>query len=124
MCSKNYSYNSSFHDTFQTERRYLEIRLFSESTNTNQSHPAGIYLLKVNNRNTRTRCEICSNLTIKIPERHDSHFPAFGLNKERYFVLLKTLCYLKWWSPQLLTWIYISFIQSHMILMIMTSSLS
>ena len=29
--------------------------------------PAGIYLLKVNNRNTRTRCEICSKLTIKIP---------------------------------------------------------
>ena len=25
----------------------------------------GIYLLKVNNRNTRTRCEICSKLTIK-----------------------------------------------------------
>ena len=25
----------------------------------------GIYLLKVNNRNTRTRCEICSELTIK-----------------------------------------------------------
>ena len=24
---------------------------------------------KVNNRNTRTRCEICSKLTIKIPER-------------------------------------------------------
>ena len=31
--------------------------------------PTGIYLLKVNNRNTRTRCEICSKLTIKIPER-------------------------------------------------------
>ena len=30
---------------------------------------AGIYLLKVNKRNTRTRCEICSELTIKIPER-------------------------------------------------------
>ena len=30
---------------------------------------AGIYLLKVNNRNTRTRCEICSKLTIKTPER-------------------------------------------------------
>ena len=30
--------------------------------------PAGIYLLKVNNRNTRTRCEICSKLTIKTPE--------------------------------------------------------
>ena len=29
----------------------------------------GIYLLKVNNRNTRIRCEICSKLTIKIPKR-------------------------------------------------------
>ena len=36
--------------------------------------PAGIYLLKFNNRNTRTRCEICSKLTIKTPERqHISH---------------------------------------------------
>ena len=31
--------------------------------------PAGIYLFKVNNRNTRARCEICSKLTIKTPER-------------------------------------------------------
>ena len=33
--------------------------------------PAGIYLLKVNNRNTntRTRCEICSKLAINTPER-------------------------------------------------------
>ena len=30
---------------------------------------AGIYLFKVNNRNTRTRCEICSKLTTKIPKR-------------------------------------------------------
>ena len=29
--------------------------------------PAGIYLLKVNNRNTRTRCEICSKLIIMTP---------------------------------------------------------
>ena len=29
----------------------------------------GIYLLKVNNRNTRTRCEICSKLIIKTLER-------------------------------------------------------
>ena len=29
----------------------------------------GIDLLKVNRRNTRVRCEICSKLTIKIPER-------------------------------------------------------
>ena len=32
-------------------------------------YSAGIYMLKVNNRNTRARCEICSKLTIKIPER-------------------------------------------------------
>ena len=31
--------------------------------------PAGICMFKVNNRNTRKRCEICSNLTIKTPER-------------------------------------------------------
>ena len=30
--------------------------------------PAGIYLLKVNNRNTKTRCEVCSKLTRKTPE--------------------------------------------------------
>ena len=29
--------------------------------------PVGIYLLKVNNRNTKTRCEICSKLAIKAP---------------------------------------------------------
>ena len=31
------------------------------------STPVGIYLLKVTNKNTRTRCEICSKLTIKTP---------------------------------------------------------
>ena len=28
------------------------------------------YMLKVNNKNIRKRCEICSKLAIKIPERH------------------------------------------------------
>ena len=31
--------------------------------------PVAIYLLKVNNRITRTRCNICSKLTIKTPDR-------------------------------------------------------
>ena len=31
--------------------------------------PASIYLLKVSNRNTTTRCEISSKLAIKTPER-------------------------------------------------------
>ena len=32
-------------------------------------NPAGKYIIKVNSRNTRTWCEICSKLTIKRPER-------------------------------------------------------
>ena len=32
-------------------------------------NPVGIYLLKVNNRNTRTSCEICSKLTKKTRKR-------------------------------------------------------
>ena len=37
-------------------------------------HPAGNYMFKVNNRNTRARCEICSKLTIKTPERRLASF--------------------------------------------------
>ena len=51
---------------------------------------AGIYLLIVNKRNTRTRCEICSKLTIKIPERrHLCRFGIFIVNFEHisHFVL-------------------------------------
>ena len=36
----------------------------SENLNEN---PAGDYMFKVNSRNTRTRCEKCSELTIKTP---------------------------------------------------------
>ena len=32
-------------------------------------YPTSIYLLKVNNTNNRTMCEICSKLTRKTPER-------------------------------------------------------
>ena len=44
----------------------------------NDSQPEDDYLLKVNNRNTRTKYEICSKLTIKIPSllltlKHISH---------------------------------------------------
>ena len=31
-------------------------------------YPVGNYMFKDNNRNTRTRCEICSKLTVKTPE--------------------------------------------------------
>ena len=38
----------------------------------NENILAGNYMFKVNNRNTRTWCEICSKLTIKTPERRRS----------------------------------------------------
>ena len=54
-------------------------------------YAAGICLLKVSNRNTRTRCEICSKLTIKFTfyiyelSKYEitriNDFPHFWLNK-------------------------------------------
>ena len=41
--------------------------------------PASFQLFKVNNRNTRKRCKICSKLTIKTPERRQRH--CFGVLK-------------------------------------------
>ena len=41
------------------------------------TYPVGIYMFKVNNRNTRTRCEICSKLTIKTPEQR--YWPLSGI---------------------------------------------
>ena len=40
---------------------------------------AGIYLFKVNNRNTRTKYEICSKLTIKTSVHHFEHISHFVL---------------------------------------------
>ena len=42
--------------------------------------PANIYLFKVNNRNTRKSCEICSQLPIKTPERHWRRSGLFIVN--------------------------------------------
>ena len=42
---------------------YLLEKLNKQDFNT---IPAGNYMLKVNNRNTRTRCEICSKLNNKV----------------------------------------------------------
>ena len=49
-------------------------------------NPVGMNLLKVNNRNTRTRCEIYSKLTIKTPERrHWRRSGIFVVNFEHNF---------------------------------------
>ena len=54
-------------------------------------YSAGNYLFKVNNKNTRTRCEICSKLTVKTPERrHCRRSGVFIVNFEHisHFVLV------------------------------------
>ena len=46
-------------------------------------HIIGNYMFKVSNVNTRTRCELCSKLTLKIPEQrqwcaHSLHLVVVG----------------------------------------------
>ena len=66
-----------------TENVYWEYDSKSETLNnhlytviglhTENKNPANIYLFKVNNRNTRKRCEMCSKLPIKTPGRRQWH---------------------------------------------------
>ena len=44
-----------------------EPKFDSSSTPEARQIPTGNYMFKVNNRNTTTRCEVCSKLTIKTP---------------------------------------------------------
>ena len=50
-------------------REFPQKCLFECTVAFNRPFPVGIYLLKVNNRNARARCKMCSKLTIKTPER-------------------------------------------------------
>ena len=51
---------------------YIQVNTFKVYKVT--VHPAGNYMFKVNNRNTRAKCEICPKLTIKTQERRSSVF--------------------------------------------------
>ena len=55
-------------------------------------HFTGIYLLKVKNRNTRTRCEIYSTLTIKTAERRHWRGSAIFIVKYAEFGHISHLC--------------------------------
>ena len=60
-----------------------------------QDVPVGIYLLKVNNRNIRRRCEICLKLTIKTPERlHWRRSGVFIVNFEHVSQLVLVFLFL------------------------------
>ena len=71
---------------FFITNRFVKVDIYWEMT----QHPVGIYLLKVNSRNTRTSCEICSKLTVKTPQqRHWRRSGVFIVNFEHipYLVL-------------------------------------
>ena len=57
--------------------------------------PDDIYLFKVNNKNTRTKCEICSKLRMKTSERRHSKQPKWvsaldGFALKPFFTYIKT----------------------------------
>ena len=54
--------------------------------------PAGNYMFKVDKRNTRTRCEICLKLTVKIPERRQWPILVFFFVKHLSRLLSKHFC--------------------------------
>ena len=57
-------------------------------------NPAGIYLLNINNRNTKTMPEICSKLIIKTPERrHRFRSVFFIVNFEHISYLTLVFLY-------------------------------
>ena len=56
--------------------------MFKVNNKNSRTTPAGIYLLKVRNRNTRTRCQLCLKLTVKIPERCQPVFTCSKLTIE------------------------------------------
>ena len=65
--------------------------------------PAGNYMFKVNNRNTRTKCEICSKLTIKTPERgqwrRSSDFIVNFEHVSRFALVSLLLTLTRWIDP-------------------------
>ena len=54
--------------TIQVFQEHLLVVISEAHLEPSRTFPIGIYMFKVNNRNTRIRCEICSKLTIKTPE--------------------------------------------------------
>ena len=57
-----------------TKYRFHNKHLLHGRIDKKHTNSVDNYMFKVNNRNTRTRCEICSKLTIKAPERRLASF--------------------------------------------------
>ena len=86
------------------------LRLCLNLNTTQKFNPTNIYLFKLNKRYTRKRCEICSKLTIKTPERRQwklwkyfkpfSSVFTFDFDQVRLWQW-KTPFYLQWFSEVL-----------------------
>ena len=72
--SKNYKLHFYTSFTFQDANKKYKNKKHFRNLATCQ---IGIYMFKVNNINTRTRCEICSKSTIKTPEQRLALFWYF-----------------------------------------------
>ena len=71
-CRKIRPEKTPYLDTFHTVMgRVVDVMLdlYNNFPQISSDFPVNIFLFKVNNRNTRNRCEICSKLIIKTPER-------------------------------------------------------
>ena len=69
-----------FNRLYVTHNKNLEQRKFRTKE---PADPVGNYMFKFNNRNIRKRCDICSKLIIKTPERrHWRRSGVFILNFE------------------------------------------
>ena len=54
--------------TSRTKKMWHWVYMITDIYQNENHNPAYIYLLKVNNRNTKRKCEICSKLAVKTPE--------------------------------------------------------
>ena len=77
---------------------------------------ASIYLFKISNKNTRTRCEICSKLEIKTPERRLCRLGTCWMIHKRIFYQ-NYIYILKWW------WKLVIFVCFKKLLIILEKSL-
>ena len=80
-----YQEKTTSHDTDSTANERIEA--------SSEYYSGRNYMFKVNNINTRTRSEICSKLTINIPERRIYELPHSDKDKQ-ILNLLRTQTYL------------------------------
>ena len=67
---------------------FATLLFFGEMIVNTLFYPANIHVFKINNRNTRKRCEICSELAVKTPERRNWRCSAVFIVNFEYISLL------------------------------------